>query len=254
MQISNTTTNNGFIQRYEKYTQLGRGVVSGDTELLLDALADGNEAIYDLTTEIMILQDSFDWDDPYKTDYPIATTPLIAGQRDYQFDSISFLKLKRVDITYDGTNWYRATAFDSAAYEEGLGNDTLTDQHFITTEPKYDPKAFGFWLYPAATAAQVTAGAKARIEYSRGHTEMTSDDLTAELPLDRPFHDLVAIGAALKNPNLTNDQYNKLLNMYGVKQRGGSWTGGVGSMINHYASRNEDTFLNFNYDLRDNYE
>lgn len=244
MKISDTTNKNGFIQRYERFTQLGDGVVSGDSDLLAIALADGNEAIYDLTTTIMLMQDSFDWDDPYKTDYPIATTPLVAGQRDYQFDSISFLKLKRVDITYDGTNWVRAEAFDSASYANGLGNDTITDSEFSIDSPMYDPKAFGFWLYPTATAAQVTAGAKARIEFSRGHTEIASSDLTAELPLDRPFHDLVAIVAALKNPDISAEQYNKLSRMEAeMKER----------MIQHYAQRNEDSFLNFNFDLRDNY-
>lgn len=252
MQISDTTNKNGFIQRYERYTQLGDGVVSGDTDLTKVALADGNEAIYDITTEIMLMQDSFDWDDPYKADYPIATTPLTTS-RDYQFDNISFLKLKRVDVSYDGTTWKRATAFDSASYQEALGSDSDVDSKFTTNEPYYDPKAFGFWLYPKPTQAQVDAGGLIRIEFSRGHTELTSDDLTAQMPIDRPFHDLIAIGAALKNPSISNDQYTKLTNMYGVKQGDGSWTGKMGQLINHYAQRNEDTFLNFSVDLRDNY-
>lgn len=244
MQFSDTTNKDGLIQRYERHTQLGDGVVSGDSTTLKIATSDINEAVYDLTTLIMLMQDSFDWDDPYKSDYPIATTPLVAGQRDYQFDSISFLKLKRVDVTYDGTNWVRAEAFDSASFGEGLGNDTLTDALFTTDAPKYDPKAFGFWLYPTATAAQVTAGAKARIEFSRGHTEYVSTDTTKEAPIDRPFHDLIAIGAALKNPSITNDQYTKLTNMYEE---------GKNRMIQHYAQRNEDTFLSAQFDLRDNY-
>lgn len=253
MQFNNTTLKNGIIQRYEKHTLLGAGVVSGDTDLLIDATNDVNETVYDITSEIMLMQDSFDWDDPYKSDYPIATTPLVAGQRDYQFDSISFLKLKRVDVTYDGVNWVRATAFDSASIDEGLGNDSKTDQEFTTDEPMYDPKAFGFWLYPRATAAQVALGAKARIEFSRGHTEYVSGDTTKEAPIDRPYHDLIAIGAALKNTNITNDQYTKLTNMFGVKQPDGSWTGGMGRLINSYAQRNEDTFLDWNVDLRGNY-
>lgn len=244
MQFSNTDNKSGAIQRYERYTQFGDGVVSGDNDLLKVAAADINETTYELTTEIMLMQDSFDWDDPYKIDYPIATTPLVAGQRDYQFDSISFLKLKRVDITYDGTNWKRAEAFDSAAFGEGLGNETLTDQHFTEEYPKYDPKSFGFWLYPAADATQVANGAKARIEFSRGHTEFSYDDTTSELPIDRPFQHLIPMGAALKNPNISNDQYQKLSVMYAE---------GKERMVQHYAQRNEDTFLNWNYDLRHNY-
>ena len=245
MQFSDTTNKNGVLQRIERYGEYGDGVITGDDLLKRQVTADVNETLYDLTTIIMLQQDSFDWDDPYKTDYPIATTPLIAGQRDYQFDSISFLKLKRVDITYDGTNWVRATAFDSSAYQEGFGNDTKVDEQFTTDEPYYDPKAFGFWLYPAATAAQVTAGAKARIEFSRAHTEFESTDTTAEIPIDRPFQHLVAVGAALKNPTISNDQYQKLSQQYAE---------GVDRMVQHYAQRNEDTFLDWRVDLREYYE
>jgi len=244
MVYSDTTNKNGLIQRYERHSQLGDGVVSGDDTLLRQVTADMNESVYELTTDIMLLQDSFDWDDPYKTDYPVATTPLVAGQRDYQFDSISFLKLKRVDVTYDGVNWVRAEAFDSAAVEDGLGNDSQTDERYSSAAPKYDPKGFGFWLYPQATAAQVANGAKARIEYSRGHTEYSYDDTTKEAPIDRPFHDLIAIGAALRNTGISNDQYTKLTNLY---------TEGREKMIQHYAQRNEDSFLTFRSDLREQY-
>lgn len=241
MEYNDTSNKNGILQRVERYAMLADGAITGDTTLKKQVTADVNEVVYELTTDIMLLQDSFDWDDPYKTDYPIATTPLVAGQRDYQFDSISFLKLKRVDITYDGINWKRAEAFDSASLGEGFGNEDLLDTEFNSENPKYDPKAFGFWLYPRATAEQVAAGAKARIEFSRGHTEYVYTDTTKEPPVDRPFQDLIAIGTALKWPNLPNDQYQKLL--FDFNQ-------GREKMVQHYAQRNEDTFLEFNSDNR----
>lgn len=234
MQYSDTTNKNGLIQRIEDHTQLGDGVISGDTTLLKKITAYVNEEVLQLTSDIMTLQDSFDWDDPYKTDFPIATTPLIAGQRDYQFDNLSFLRLKRVDVTYDGTNWVRATPLDSRSFPYGLGNDDLVDQKFSTSEPYYDPKSFGFWLYPRASAAQVTAGAKARIEYSRAHNEYAYTDTTKEPPIDRPFHDLIAIGVALRFPNTPDKQYQKLSIRYAeMRER----------MIQHYSKRNEDEQL-----------
>jgi len=251
MAFSNTTTKAGLIQRYERHTQLGDGVVSGDTDLLRIATADINVTIYMMTNEIILADDNMEWDDPYKSDYPIATTPLVAGQRDYQFDSISFLKLKRVDISWDGSTYYRGTPFDSGAYLEGLGNDANTDGNFSRNEPHYDPKAFGFWLYPRATAQDVANGGKVRIEYQRAFTEFEYDDTTAEPPIDRPFHDLIAVGAALKNPSLTSDQYNKLSRMFGEKQPNGEWTGGMGQLLNHYGSRNEDFTLVFNPQIED---
>lgn len=175
-----------------------------------------------------------------KTDYPVATTPLVASQRDYQFDSISFLKIKRVDVTYDGTNWYRATPFDSGTYQEGLGNDTLVDKNFDKSAPYYDPKGFGLWLYPLPNADDVAAGGKIRVEYVRAYDEFAYDDTTAEPPIDRPFHDLIAIGAALKLPSLPDKQYQKLSTMYAR---------GVDEMVAHYATRNEDFYMDINPQL-----
>jgi hypothetical protein len=240
MVYNNTTTKAGLIQRYERHSQLGDGVVSGDDTLLRQTTADINETLYDLTNRIILSHDNFDWDDPYKTDYPIATTPLIASQRDYQFDNISFLKLKRVDVSYDGTNYYRATPFDSATYQEGLGNDTNTDDNFSKNKPYYDPKSFGFWLYPLADATDVSNGGKIRVEFTRAYTEYVYDDTTKEPPIDRPFHDLIAIGAALKLPSLTVDQYNKLLIKYQQ---------GVAELEAYYGTRNEDFYMDINPQL-----
>lgn len=251
MQFNDTTNKKGLLQRYERHTQYGDGVVTGDTDLSKVATVDINETIYMMTNEIILSDDNFEWDDPYKSDYPIATTPLVASQRDYQFDSISFLKLKRVDVSWDGSTYYRADPFDSGAYMDGLGNDDNVDKNFSRTEPQYDPKAFGFWLYPRATASDVASGGKIRIEYQRAYTEFDYTDTTTEPPIDRPFHDLIAIGAALKNPNISNDQYNKLQNMFGTKLPNGDWTGGMGQLLNHYGSRNEDAQLVFNPSIED---
>lgn len=253
MEYNNTTTKAGIIQRYERHSLLGDGVISGDNTLLRQATADINETIYELTEDIIIGCDEFDFDDPTRTDYPIATTPLVANQRDYQFDNISFLKLKRIDISYDGVNFYRAEPFDSATYSEGLGNDTLVDANFSKTSPRYDPKSFGFWLYPRASATDVANGAVARIEYERAYDEYTYDDTTKEPPIDRPFQDLIAIGAALRNPTLPSDQYAKLSKLYGerVLTGGGyTFTGGRGTMVSHYSTRNEDSVLSIQPQLQ----
>lgn len=253
MVYNNTSTKAGLIQRYERHSLLGDGVVSGDTTLLKQVTADINETIYELTSDIIVGCDEFDFDDPYKTDYPIATTPLLANQRDYQFDNISFLKLKRVDISYDGVNFYKAEPFDSATYTEGLGNDDTVDANFSKTAPRYDPKSVGFWLYPRASQEDEDNGAVARIEYERAYDEYDYDDTTKEPPIDRPFQDLIAIGAALRNPTLPNDQYTKLSKIYGerIPTGGGyTFTGGRGAMVAHYGTRNEDSILSIQPQLQ----
>lgn len=236
MVYNDTNLKNGLLQRIEDHTQLGDGVITGDDTLKKKMTANVNETLYELTTDIMLLQDSFDWDDPYKTDFPIATTPLVAGQRDYQFDGLSFLRLKRVDINY-GSGWVRATPFDSASYVEqpGFGSNAV-DVNFLKTAPMYDPKGVGFWLYPLATQADVDAGAQARIEFSRAFDEFEYDDTTKEPPIDRNFHDLIAMGASLKWPGLPDKQYQKLSQAYAE---------GRARMVMHYSKRNEDAFMTF---------
>lgn len=238
MNFSDTTNKNGLIQRCERYTNLGDGVISGDSTLLAYFTADINETLYDIITEIMMSQDTFEWDDPTLTTFPVATTPLVASQRDYQFDNISFLKLRRVDVSYDGTNYYRANPFDSSSYLAGMGNDTSVDGNFSKTDPKYDPKAFGFWLYPMANATDVANGGKIRIEFTRAFDEYTTDDTTKQPPIDRPFHDLIAIGASQKwAATKGSENKNELLAMYRE---------GIDALKRYYNNRNEDMDLVMN--------
>lgn len=256
MVYNDTTNKNGVIQRIEDYTQLGDGAITSDSTLLKKMTSFVNEVVFELTNDILLSQDSFDWDDPTNLTYPIATTPLFASQRDYQFDSISFLRLKRVDITWDGVTWYKATPFDSSTYLEGLGDDTQTDKNFNKTNPYYDPKGVGFWLYPLPTAEDEANGAKARIEYSRAFTEYVYTDTDKEPPIDRNFQDLIAIGASLKWAGLPDKQYQKLLKMYGesVFVNGApTLTGGRGQMVQHYNNRNEDNYISINSNSQENY-
>lgn len=235
MQFSDTTNKDGIIQHIEDLAGLADGVISGNATLRKKATSQVNEVVRELTTDIMLLVDGFEWDDPNRADYPIATTPLIAGQRDYQFDSISFLQLKRVDVTYDGVNWVKAEPLDSASFEGGFGNDAITDTAFLTTAPHYDPKGFGFWLYPRATTAQVEAGAAARIEYSRSHVPYAHDDTDKEPPIDTNFHHLIYLGAAarwvLPKNSRKAAEYFELYNT------------GREQMKAHYSRRNEDDTL-----------
>lgn len=238
MQFSDTTNLNGLIQKCEDYTGIGNGNISGDSITLKKFASNINEALYDLVIEIMKSQDEFDWDDFSKTDYPIGYASLTTN-RDYTFPaSLGFLTIKRLDISWDGTNYYQATPIDSAEMKFGLGNADTEDSYFSLTEPRYDPKANGFWLYPRATSAQVAAGAKFRIEFTREFTEFSSSDTTDEPPIDRPFHDLVAIGAALKwavMKDATRAQNLKTL-----------YEEGLMKLRTYYGRRNTDSQLLFN--------
>jgi hypothetical protein len=198
MVFNDTTSLSGIIQRCEDYTGIGNGNISGDSVTLKKFTSNVNEGLYEIMLEIIRSQDGFDWDDFNYSDYPIGTAALTLN-RDYTLpSSLNFLTIKRLDITWDGTNWYQATPIDSSQMKFGLGNATNEDANFELTKPRYDPKANGFWLYPKATQAQVDVGAQFRIEFTREFNEFESSDTTQEPPIDRPFHDLVAIAGSLK--------------------------------------------------------
>ena len=155
----------------------------------------------------MILEsiDETDFDDARATDYPILTTPM-AAQRDYSIPvSEKVLKIKRVDVTYDGTNYVRAEPLDDSEIPYGLGNDSITDSNFSTAAPRYDVSYNSLWLYPMPTASQVSAGGKIRIEWTRQITPFTSADYTSVLTdstvvpgFDDPFHPILYWGAAFE--------------------------------------------------------
>ena len=235
MQFSDTSNYTGILQRCEDYTGIGHSNITGDTTTLKKFTSHTNEALYDIIGAIMRSQDGFDWDDVNYSTFPIGTFALTTD-RDYNLPtSLNFLSLKRLDITYDGTNWYRAQPVDSSQFDFGLGNDTEVDGHFSKTQPKYDPKSNGFWLYPRASSADVTAGASARIEFTREFDEFASTDTTQEPPIDRQFHDLIAIGASLKWA-IAKDA-NRASNLKAL------WDEGMENLKRHYGSKNKDEQL-----------
>lgn len=155
----------------------------------------------------MILEaaDDSDFDDARRTNYPVQTTPLIAGQRDYTMPvSEKVLKMKRIDVTYDGTTWVRAMPIDDGSILFGMGSDTQTDTNFSKAAPRYDIKYNSLWIYPMPLTADAVSGVL-RAEWERQIQPFTSADYTSVitdstvvLGYDDPFHPMLAEGAALE--------------------------------------------------------
>lgn len=177
-------------------------------------LIDINMWYQKIVSMIFESQDDSDFDDQRNTTYPILTTPLVAGQRDYSIPVINQVqKIKRVDITYDGTNYYRATPFDNGVPEWGFGNPTNEDANMIKQAPRYDIQYNSLFIYPLAIASDVTAGAQIRIEWERSVTpfSQTADYNAAAMStstsvpgIDLPWQPMIAYGAAYEFANANN--------------------------------------------------
>lgn len=195
MVFSDTSGLAGLIQDCEDW--IGRAIAS-DATLLKKFTRNINTWYHKVVTMILKSQDEWDFDDSNHTDYPILTTPLVASQRDYVIPvSEKVLRIKRVDVTYDGTTWHKAEPFDINEAGVGFGgNNTEIDARFTKDSPKYDMQANAFFLYPMASAADVTAGGSIRVIWTREIDEFTTADTTQEPGFDEPFHRILSMGAS----------------------------------------------------------
>ena len=119
----------------------------------------------------------------------IATTDLVANQQEYTFPS-DILKIKRVEISYDGTNWYVAQSMDINMRGTAT-NTSLIASDFNKNEPYYDAMEDSLFLYPIPDVA-VTAGLK--IWYENEATELSG--ATDQPVFAEAYHKGLAYGAA----------------------------------------------------------
>lgn len=184
------------------------GLTNVDTTVYTNAqrLIDINIWLHKVQSMIFTSMDEVDFDDNNYTDYPELTTSLVTGQRDYTVPSSEkVVSFKRVDISYDGVNYYRATPMDTGEMTVGLGPASATaqnakvDQLFPKTAPRYDIGYNSVFIYPAPVAADVANSGKIYIEWNRELKEFTASDMTngtAVPGFDTEFHPILAYGPA----------------------------------------------------------
>lgn len=204
-------------------------LTNASTSVFTDAqrLISINRHLNNVQTLILRSQDEWDFDDSNNTDFPILTASLVANQAPYTLPT-GTLKVKRLETSYDGTNFHKVSPIDINERMLPTATNALGD--FTSTDPYYDLQSNVLWLYPTPTAASVN-GLKIWIE--RGPLEFTSGQLTAgtvEPGFDSLFHDVLAYGAALdfciaRNLSQTEtikrefeEKKTRLQNHYGNKQ------------------------------------
>lgn len=109
---------------------------------------------YDMfVNEILDAQDDWDFEGQ------IATANIVANQQDYAFPT-DILKAKRLEISYDGTNWYAAQPMDENDYRlRSIGLSADVNDYFDETCPYFAAHDNSLYLYPVPDTA-VTSGLK----------------------------------------------------------------------------------------------
>lgn len=143
---------------------------------------------------VWLWQASKDWDfdDSNKTDLPIATTTLVANQKDYTLPTTAF-SVKRVEVKDNNGDWHIVEPIDQTEV-----TSLALDEYYSTSglPKKYDIIGRSLFLYPAPAAANVTLTNGLKIYVSREVDEFATTDTTKEPGFDEMFHRLLSLGAA----------------------------------------------------------
>lgn len=168
-----------------------------DLRTYLRFLTNTNSTTYTDTDTLVSLNAHYDYFvneilesmDDWEFQAEVATCNLVASQQEYTLPT-DIIKLKRVEVTYDGTNWYVANHFDINERSEPT-DSTSVNADFSTSKPYFDLMDTGLFLYPIPTA-NVTAGLK--IWYEKNATALSA---VGDSPVFmKAFHKGLAYGAA----------------------------------------------------------
>lgn len=193
MVYNDTATRSGIIQFCEQRTGLGDTRISGDVATLQKFTVWANQWYDKVVLMILKAQDSWDFDDSNKSNYPILTTGLVAAQGKYNLPD-GILKIKRVEISYDGINWAKAEPIDIG--ELGIAtNEASLDSHFSTTSPVYDPQYDAIQIIPRPETSVSNA---LKIWIARAQDAFTPATTSTAPGFDQQFHPMIALGMCLE--------------------------------------------------------
>mgnify|MGYP000718200303 CR=1 FL=1 len=150
-----------------------------------------NKVNYDVTTDILKYQSNWEFDDTNKTDFPIATTNLVASQKDYALPT-SMVKLLRMEVKDSAGNWQRVRQFDETQVDQAL-----TEFNKSTGLPRlYREIGNSIELYPSPDASSTTLTSGLKCYYQRVITDVTTSDASVEPGFAKQFHPILSVGAA----------------------------------------------------------
>lgn len=155
LQYSDTSTYKGILQLIEKEVGFQRGRITDSTDNLKEWTADVNVAWDDYLH--LALQSSGTWqfDDSNHTKYPIITTNLVSGQRDYNFTTDEqgnlILDIFKVAILPSATATLYQEISPIDAQSESAGADLVANNTATGVPYQYDKTANGIFLDPISS-------------------------------------------------------------------------------------------------------
>ena len=160
----------------------------------------------------------------------LSSADLVADQREYilPVDSAStfgggLIKLQRVEITYDGSNWYVADPISLQQIPTPTILDVDLNNEFDQRNPKYWFKDRSVWIAPVPLSSDSVAASNAglRIFWIKRPNEMTAVGDIPDIPTD--FLSVLVEGILI-------DVFRKYGRMSEMREARANWTLGIQRM------------------------
>lgn len=216
MPFSNTTSNLGIVQQYERFTGLGLTGVSSVATALDECVAFVNQANREMWVNIFLSYGGWQHDDSGQTDLPSATATLTASQTTYALPT-GYGGIRGVSILNTGNTWEEL----SPITEEQIRESQSPDEFLKTPAVPRFYRLVGdtMYLHPPSNYTQASS---LKVSYDRGSVDFADTDTTRNPGFFSEFHDFIPVRAACMwllayeatNPKLPRLQQeaDKLLN------------------------------------------
>ena len=196
----------------------------------LDASLNMNYQLF--VTEILDAMDGWDFQGE------IATTDVVSGQQEYVFPT-DILRIKRIEVTYNGTQWARAEQFDINQRRADTA-DTSIVRDFSKYQPYADMYDNSIFLYPIPDG-DVTGGLK--IWYEKQVSSLVND--TDAPVFIESFHKGLCHGAA-------KDYFSKYAEKNGFSNKLAQNTNDMNDYIQRMKAFYRKKTPDFNYKITPN--
>lgn len=240
IKFNDTTNLNGLVQLYENELNYKYGDVSGNTTKLKTFTAKVNEALD--TYFAIAIQASGRWqlDSSTHTDYPIITTDLVSGQRDYSFTTDGsgnmILDIYKVMVKDEAGIYHEIFPED----QQSNGSESFYSGQNQTGVPsRYDKTGNGIFL-DFIPNYNSTAGLKIFINRSPMYFTYTDTTYTAGFPYHEKYFYLKPAYEEARKLGLKMESG---LEKEVMKLEGNPLTGQVGMIAISYGSRSKDETL-----------
>ena len=253
--FSSTTNKNGLIQLIERILSFNDGDISGNPTLLAQFTADINLTIDEVFGFLFPLGGTWQLDDSNQTDYPIITTSLVSGQRDYSFTTDQqgnvILDIYRVLVANSAGVYSDITPVDQQTGSDSDTNSFVNGANVGGIPTKYDKTANGIFLDPIPN---YNYSAGLRVFINREGSYFTVSDTTKKVGFAHLFHEYFAIVPAQKYARSHG------LSVAGGIMRNGARTGLLmeiqdmrRAIIDYYGTRQKDKVARLVANTEDNH-